>query len=293
MTGRDFDNAHTAHFAPFAANTVTTSNDAIRDHCISFSIFLLHGFQIMWRSRRPRAAASATASWRACRIDCGTVCMALGVELGDRVGICMRKSADAVASIFGIMKAGAAYVPADPTAPASRNAFIFHNCAVKVVIVEARLADRLGEEFNQVGFAPEMIVIEEPELEFRSPKLSTGWTRSARLPLCRALFPTHRDWLTSSTLQAQPVGQKVLCCRTAMPSASSIGAPTCFSPTSMIDSHRMLHFISICRFLTSMCRSNTARHWCWSRSNWVRNPRDWHRGLPRRRSPSGTPLHRS
>ena len=79
---------------------------------------------------------------------------------GDRVGVCMRKSADAIASIFGIMKAGAAYVPTDPTAPASRNAFIFHNCAVKVVIVESRLADRLSEEFKQLGFAPAMIVID-------------------------------------------------------------------------------------------------------------------------------------
>jgi amino acid adenylation domain-containing protein len=83
----------------------------------------------------------------------------LGVEPGDRVGICMRKSADAVASIFGIMKAGAAYVPADPTAPASRNAFIFHDCAVKVLIVEARLAEALHLEFSQVGFTPEIVVL--------------------------------------------------------------------------------------------------------------------------------------
>src|SRR6266436_357327 len=67
----------------------------------------------------------------------------LRVEPGDRVGICMRKSGDGVASIFGIMKAGTAYVPADPTAPASRNAFIFHNCAVKVLLVEARLTEAL------------------------------------------------------------------------------------------------------------------------------------------------------
>jgi amino acid adenylation domain-containing protein len=84
----------------------------------------------------------------------------MGVGLGDRVGICMRKSADAVASIFGIMKAGAAYVPTDPTAPASRNAFIFHNCAVKVVIVESRLVDRLNEEFKQLGFRPGTIAID-------------------------------------------------------------------------------------------------------------------------------------
>ena len=84
----------------------------------------------------------------------------MGVGLGDRVGICLRKSADAVASLFGIMKAGAAYVPADPTAPALRNAFIFHNCAVKVIIVESRLVDRLNEEFKQLGFRPGTIVID-------------------------------------------------------------------------------------------------------------------------------------
>jgi amino acid adenylation domain-containing protein len=84
----------------------------------------------------------------------------MGVGPGDRVAICMRKSGDAVASIFGIMKAGAAYVPVDSTAPASRNAFIFHNCAVKVLIVEVRLAEALRLEFRQVGFAPEMIVLE-------------------------------------------------------------------------------------------------------------------------------------
>src|SRR5215831_11139731 len=84
----------------------------------------------------------------------------MGVGLGDRVGICMRKSADAVASIFAIMKAGAAYVPADPTAPGSRNAFIFHNCAVKVIVIESCLAGRLNEESKLLGFTPGMIVIQ-------------------------------------------------------------------------------------------------------------------------------------
>src|SRR5688500_4898169 len=59
---------------------------------------------------------------------------ALDIQRGDRVGICLKKSVDAVASLFGIMKAGAAYVPVDPTAPASRNAYIFQNCGVKAVI---------------------------------------------------------------------------------------------------------------------------------------------------------------
>jgi len=84
----------------------------------------------------------------------------LGVEPGDRVGMCLRKSADAVASLFGIMKAGAAYVPADPTAPASRNAFIFCNCAVRVLIVEARVTGGLRQEFRRAGFEPELIVVD-------------------------------------------------------------------------------------------------------------------------------------
>ena len=84
----------------------------------------------------------------------------MGVGLGDRVGVCMRKSADAVASIFGIMKAGAAYVPADPTAPGSRNAFIFHNCGVKMIVAESCSTGRLNEEFKLLGFAPRTIVID-------------------------------------------------------------------------------------------------------------------------------------
>jgi len=84
----------------------------------------------------------------------------IGVKPNDRVGMCLRKSADAVALLFGIMKAGAAYVPVDSTAPASRNAYIFRNCGVKALIVEARLAAGLLQEFRETGFAPEFIVVD-------------------------------------------------------------------------------------------------------------------------------------
>src|SRR5438445_12706846 len=84
----------------------------------------------------------------------------IGVEPNDRVGMCLRKSADAVASLFGTMKAGAAYVPVDSAAPASRNAYIFRNCAVKALIVEASLAAGLLQEFSETDFAPEFIVVD-------------------------------------------------------------------------------------------------------------------------------------
>src|SRR6185295_16537824 len=55
----------------------------------------------------------------------------IGVRRGDRVGIYLKKSIDSVATIFGILKTGAAYVPVDPFAPVSRNAYIFNDCSVR------------------------------------------------------------------------------------------------------------------------------------------------------------------
>jgi amino acid adenylation domain-containing protein len=83
----------------------------------------------------------------------------LGVEPGDRVGICCPKSIDTVAAIFGTLKTGAAYVPADPYAPASRNAYIFSDCQVKAVIVERRLAEALRAELQKLGASPTLFIV--------------------------------------------------------------------------------------------------------------------------------------
>ena len=71
---------------------------------------------------------------------------AMGVGPSDRVGLYLSKSIDAVAAIFGILRTGAAYVPVDPGAPASRNAYILQDCAVKAAIIEDRLVDPLRNE---------------------------------------------------------------------------------------------------------------------------------------------------
>ncbi len=77
----------------------------------------------------------------------------MGVRPGDRVGIYLRKSIDAVAAICGILKAGAAYVPVDPGAPPARNAYILHNCAVKAIVMEARFAAEAAERIRALGRA--------------------------------------------------------------------------------------------------------------------------------------------
>ncbi len=83
----------------------------------------------------------------------------MGVCRGDRVGIHLHKSIDAVAAVFGILKAGAAYVPVDPDAPAARNAYILDNCAVKAVLIERGYDEKFLEEFPAQGTPPPLLVL--------------------------------------------------------------------------------------------------------------------------------------
>lgn len=71
-----------------------------------------------------------------------------GVSAGDRVGLCTPKQIAALAAVFGVMKAGAAYVPVDYTAPAGRNGYIFNDCAVRAIIVDRAGAEALNAELQ-------------------------------------------------------------------------------------------------------------------------------------------------
>jgi len=60
-----------------------------------------------------------------------------GISPGDLVGIALRRSVDMVASTLAIQSCGAAYVPLDPTYPASRIEFMIDDAALEVVLCEA------------------------------------------------------------------------------------------------------------------------------------------------------------
>jgi amino acid adenylation domain-containing protein len=61
--------------------------------------------------------------------------VSVGVRPGDRVGVIVPKGAAAIAAFFGIMKARAAYVPADYAAPTARNRTILTDCEVRVAFL--------------------------------------------------------------------------------------------------------------------------------------------------------------
>ena len=62
-----------------------------------------------------------------------------GVSRGDRVGLWLPKSLEAVAAIHGVLRSGAAYVPVDPSGPAVRAASIFAASGVKAVVIASPL----------------------------------------------------------------------------------------------------------------------------------------------------------
>jgi amino acid adenylation domain-containing protein len=62
--------------------------------------------------------------------------LAQGVAPGDRVGILAPKSAASVVGLFGVLKAGACYVPLDPKQPASRLAVIMADSGMTVLLAD-------------------------------------------------------------------------------------------------------------------------------------------------------------
>jgi amino acid adenylation domain-containing protein len=82
-----------------------------------------------------------------------------GVGRGDRVGLWLPKSLEAVTAIHGILRNGAAYVPVDPIGPAKRAAAIFAASGVKAVVVDWALASKLREAWTGPGPLPRLILV--------------------------------------------------------------------------------------------------------------------------------------
>ncbi|MEX2964149.1 amino acid adenylation domain-containing protein [Microbulbifer sp. TYP-18] len=71
---------------------------------------------------------------------------AAGASSGARVGLCLERSPDVVIAIFAILKAGAAYVPLDPTQPEHRIAYIIDDAELDLVVTTQNLIGKLSAE---------------------------------------------------------------------------------------------------------------------------------------------------
>ncbi|MFP2913766.1 AMP-binding protein, partial [Pyxidicoccus sp. 3LFB2] len=67
----------------------------------------------------------------------------LGVRPGTLVALCMERSLELPVALLGILKAGAAYVPLDPSYPRERLAFMLRDSAAPVLLTQHALRSLL------------------------------------------------------------------------------------------------------------------------------------------------------
>ncbi len=59
------------------------------------------------------------------------------------VGLCVERSVGMVVALLGILKAGAAYVPLDPSYPSDRSKYVLDDARVKILVTQTGLIPSL------------------------------------------------------------------------------------------------------------------------------------------------------
>jgi L-proline---[L-prolyl-carrier protein] ligase len=119
-----------------------------------------------------------------------------GVSVGDRVGLYMEKSIEAVAAIYGVLKAGAAYVPLDLRAPSPRLGYIAQNCGLRCLVTGGSKATAWPAIAEQGGFFSHVIMVAPcPEGEANVPPHVQVLEVDdvATFPSARPAVPAHED----------------------------------------------------------------------------------------------------
>ncbi|WP_244221665.1 non-ribosomal peptide synthetase [Corallococcus exercitus] len=70
----------------------------------------------------------------------------LGVGPEVPVGLCLERSAESVIALLAVNKAGGAFVPLDPSAPAARKSLLLKNCGASVLVTTQALQEAWGPD---------------------------------------------------------------------------------------------------------------------------------------------------
>jgi natural product biosynthesis luciferase-like monooxygenase protein len=95
---------------------------------------------------------------------------ASGIGPETLVGICVERSVEMIVGLLGILKAGAAYVPLDPSYPAQRLAFILEDAGISVLLMQQKLVQKVhpGEAQVIVLDAGNRLLSQEKETDCES-----------------------------------------------------------------------------------------------------------------------------
>ena len=122
--------------------------------------------------------------------------LSLGVRRGDRVGFYLDKSIESVLAIYGILKAGAAYIPFDPNAPTARLGYIARNAGLRVLVTG------VGKQQEWAGLAAagaaleHLVVLDADDLDQAAvdgPSIVSASALDARPPTPVDVEQVHHD----------------------------------------------------------------------------------------------------
>ena len=100
----------------------------------------------------------------------------VGVGGGDLVGICLPRSEQMLVALLATLKAGAAYVPIDPTYPAERQRFMLEDADVAVLITESGVIDDVPSGPYVLRLEAEVAELERLPRTCRPPPRATPTT---------------------------------------------------------------------------------------------------------------------
>ncbi len=101
----------------------------------------------------------------------------LGVGTETVVGIAAEKSPEMIVAVLGVLKAGGAYLPIDPTYPADRIAFMLADSGAQIVLTQARVLEAGNWKLEADGKGPQGMLV----------RLDADWPEIARQPISNNL----------------------------------------------------------------------------------------------------------
>ena len=95
--------------------------------------------------------------------------VAAGVQPGTIVGICLERTPELVVALLAVLKAGAAYVPLDPSYPSDRLAFMLTDAQTSILVTESQYSGLVPQ-----ATVPHVLVDRDTEAILAQPATNPG-----------------------------------------------------------------------------------------------------------------------
>ncbi|PHM69613.1 non-ribosomal peptide synthetase [Xenorhabdus sp. KJ12.1] len=143
--------------------------------------------------------------------------IAVGIQPDDRIALCVERSPDMIIGILGILKAGAGYVPLDPSHPDKRRAYVLSDCAPRLLLTQQHLQEHVSNSDTPIWLLDEADYLErvaqypvinpEPEqLRLQSHHLAYVIYTSGSTGLPKGVMVEHRNVVNFIHAQCQISG---------------------------------------------------------------------------------------